>query len=133
MSSENLTLEPCPFCGGTDVDVRETHNSPTMNGPGELISVEIRHSCERVPGMLSRTNVIFAGRDHASAIAAWNRRASLIDTSTAREAFDEVKEELRRRLREGDYCIDGEAEDEDLIAWVDRKMAALARGGRGDV
>jgi len=75
MSDDNRLL-PCPFCGGGETRVRENRHSPTMSGSGGLISVEITHWCPAVPGQPSRNTITRTGRDHASAIAAWNRRAS---------------------------------------------------------
>jgi hypothetical protein len=72
-----IALLPCPFCGGGETLWDETHMPPRMNGPGALVSVEVRHWCAPLPGLLSRSSVVFAGRDHASAAAAWNRRAVL--------------------------------------------------------
>jgi hypothetical protein len=68
-------LKPCPFCGAGETQVHESHMPPRMSGPGDLISVEVRHWCGPMPGVLSRSNVVMAGRDHESAMAAWNRRA----------------------------------------------------------
>jgi hypothetical protein len=67
-------LLPCPFCGAGETRTDETHLPPRMSGPGALVSVEIRHWCAPMEGMLSRSSVAFAGRDHAAAAAAWNRR-----------------------------------------------------------
>lgn len=74
-----MTLLPCPFCGGGETRISENRHSPTMSGNGGLISVEINHWCPAVPGQPSRNTVTRTGRDHASAIAAWNRRAPSAD------------------------------------------------------
>lgn len=39
----------CPFCGGGETRIDESHLSPTMKGPGALIAVTIRHWCNRKP------------------------------------------------------------------------------------
>lgn len=63
----------CPFCGG-HAEIRETRLSPRMDGKvPALVSVEVRHWCADMPGMVA-SHINFRGRDHASAIAAWNRR-----------------------------------------------------------
>lgn len=67
-------LSPCPFCGGGETRISESRHSPTMSGSGGLISVQITHWCPAVPGQPSRNTVTRTGRNHASAIAAWNRR-----------------------------------------------------------
>lgn len=67
-------LLPCPFCGAGELRCSETHLPNTMERPGALISVTIRHWCEGVaPGTVSATREV-RGRDMASAAAEWNRR-----------------------------------------------------------
>ena len=69
-------LLSCPFCGAGETIIREKRMPPSMSGAdGALISVDVQHFCERVPGILGRSSIVFAGRDHASALNAWNRRA----------------------------------------------------------
>lgn len=68
-------LMPCPFCGGGELRRSDTHLPNTMERPGALISVTLRHWCEwTVPGTVSATREV-RGRDMASAAAEWNRRA----------------------------------------------------------
>lgn len=68
-------IKPCPFCGG-GAEMRENNGSTVYMGKiNDPISVEVLHWCEPMAGGLGRRSVIFAGRDHASAIAMWNRRA----------------------------------------------------------
>lgn len=43
--------------------------------PG-LVSVEVCHWCEPVEGQPRRRSIVMVGRDHASAVAAWNTRAA---------------------------------------------------------
>ena len=70
-------LMPCPFCGGTDVRFDERRLSPTMKGPGALISVTLRHWCPTPEGQPHGLSVTKHGRDHESARAAWNARADI--------------------------------------------------------
>jgi len=73
--AETMNLLPCPFCGAGETRVREIR-APGVHMSGRqpaLISVEIQHDCDRVPGQV-RGGVVLAGRDHESAAAAWNRR-----------------------------------------------------------
>lgn len=69
-------LKPCPFCGAGETMLHV--NKGTWNGQryGEPVSVEVRHWCEPEEGQPARM-VARVGRDEASAIAAWNRRAAL--------------------------------------------------------
>jgi hypothetical protein len=67
-------LKPCPFCGGTDTRVRENGRVWIGMKYGEPSSVSILHWCPAEPGQPSRV-LERVGRDLASAVAAWNRRA----------------------------------------------------------
>lgn len=74
---KHTPLLPCPFCGAGEIEIKEypLNNMPRMDGrPSAIISVEVRHWCERTDGVVA-TGIHFRGRDHASAIAAWNRRS----------------------------------------------------------
>lgn len=69
-------LKPCPFCGGTDIEVRENRLGPYMSGKqGALVSVEIRHWCG---GSIREGELTFhaRGHNHESARMAWNSRAA---------------------------------------------------------
>lgn len=66
-------LELCPFCGAGDTQVHVNKGTWNGRGYGEPVSVEVRHWCTAVPGQPSRM-ISRAGRDEASAIAAWNTR-----------------------------------------------------------
>jgi len=77
MSENTPKLLPCPFCGGGETIIKENplNNMPRMDGkPSAIVSVEVRHWCEAVAGVVA-SGAAFRGRDHASAFAAWNRRA----------------------------------------------------------
>ena len=67
-------LEPCPFCGAGETQIHVNKGTWRGHGYGEPVSVEVRHWCTDVPGQPSRM-ISRAGRDEASAIAAWNTRA----------------------------------------------------------
>lgn len=62
-------LLPCPFCGGTNTQAREsTHWTGRST---KLISVTIMHWCDDSPisNVLQRK-----GKTHEEAIANWNKR-----------------------------------------------------------
>jgi len=75
MTSPKEQLLPCPFCGHASHDVRENGRMWTGQRMSEPVSVSVIHWCPAEPGQPSRI-IERVGRDHASAIAAWNRRAS---------------------------------------------------------
>lgn len=89
----NLLL--CPFCGGGETLMSEQHLSPTMRGPGALVSVTIRHWCERMPGIVGG-GLEFRGRDHDSAISAWNRRTPAAPTGPLSEMSNADETEERK-------------------------------------
>lgn len=74
MTTTDITLAPCPFCGGGETQIHLNKGTWTGMGYGEPVSVEVRHWCAQEAGQPSRM-ISRAGRDEASAIAAWNRRA----------------------------------------------------------
>lgn len=71
----DVQLLPCPFCGGGSTQIDERRLSPTMQGPGAVISVTVRHWCPVPAGQPTGLNVSMHGRDKDAAIAAWNTRA----------------------------------------------------------
>jgi len=75
MDSKSDELAACPFCGGDEAEIRENGRVWTGMKYGEPASVSVRHWCPADPGQPSRL-LERVGRDHASAIAAWNRRAA---------------------------------------------------------
>ncbi len=75
-------LLPCPFCNGGATDIREQSLPPRMDGkPSAIISVEIRHWCSPLPGLVA-CSTVFRSRDKEAAIEAWNRRHQEQDTSS---------------------------------------------------
>ena len=67
----NNDLKPCPFCGAGETQVRETLFWTGMrNG---IVSVTVMHWCERNEGQ-PQSHIEIKGRDHASAVDAWNKR-----------------------------------------------------------
>lgn len=73
--TEAEQLLRCPFCGAGTTLIKE--NGKVWNGMkfGEPSSVAVQHWCEPTPGQPSRM-IERVGRDEASAIEAWNRRAA---------------------------------------------------------
>lgn len=68
------SLLPCPFCGAGETHIHVNKGVWNGHSYGDPVSVEVRHWCPTTDGQLSRM-LVAAGRDEASAIAAWNRRA----------------------------------------------------------
>lgn len=66
-------LKCCPFCGAGETHIHINKGVWNGNSYGDPVSVEVRHWCPTTDGQLSRM-LVAAGRDEASAIAAWNRR-----------------------------------------------------------
>lgn len=73
--STDTTLAPCPWCGAGTTHIHVNKGTWTGMGWSEPVSVEVRHWCVEEPGQPSRM-IARAGRDMASAIAAWNRRSA---------------------------------------------------------
>ncbi len=97
MAEQPSELLPCPFCGAGDTQI-EGKGMWTGQGYSEPISVSVRHWCTEVPGQPSRM-IERIGRDRASAIEAWNRRAALSQPSTA--WTHEINQELERQYLKG--------------------------------
>lgn len=68
-------LLPCPFCGAGTFDIRENGKIWMGQKYSEPASVSVFHWCEPVEGQPSRA-IERVGRDRASALEAWNRRAA---------------------------------------------------------
>jgi hypothetical protein len=70
-------LKPCPFCGGTDINMRAING--TWNGglsPQRIARVEIRHTCPHPgPGILGVASICIVRNAEAEVIVAWNHRA----------------------------------------------------------
>lgn len=71
-------LTPCPFCGAGETQIRENGKVWTGMRYSEPASVSVFHWCATVEGQPSRA-IERVGKDRASAIAAWNLRAAVID------------------------------------------------------
>lgn len=76
-------LLPCPFCGGPAALVENRARLfPSMGGPKrepQLLSVSITHHCPRHTDSQGNYPVLHQfvevrGRDHETAVAAWNGR-----------------------------------------------------------
>lgn len=74
-TNKQAALLPCPFCGAGETQIVE--NGKVWSGMkySEPTSVSVRHWCQKVEGQPSRM-LERIGKDHASAIAAWNQRAA---------------------------------------------------------
>lgn len=70
------TLLPCPFCGAGETTLKENGKMWTGQGYSAPVSVSVQHWCTPVEGQPSRM-IERVGRDEASAVAAWNRRAAI--------------------------------------------------------
>lgn len=66
---------PCPFCGAGTTQFRENGRIWSGMKYSEPSSVSVEHWCEKIDGQPSRM-IERVGRDRASAIEAWNRRAA---------------------------------------------------------
>ena len=81
--SQEQTLEPCPFCGSSDIRMHVYGEST----PGEPDAFAQCHDC---------TTTGPNGHDRASATEAWNRRAALSATQPAQAAQGEPAEHWHR-------------------------------------
>lgn len=76
MTTKDEVLKPCPFCGAGTTQIVENGKMWTGMKYREPSSVSVRHWCEPTPGQPSRM-LERVGKDHASAVAAWNTREAL--------------------------------------------------------
>jgi len=67
-------LLPCPFCGAGETTIFENGKMWLGMKFSEPSSVSVRHHCPQIDGQPSRM-IERVGRDHQSAVAAWNTRA----------------------------------------------------------
>jgi hypothetical protein len=68
-------LKPCPWCAAGQTQIEENGRMWTGQSKSEPTSVSVVHWCDPMQGQPSR-RIERVGRDRASAIAAWNTRAS---------------------------------------------------------
>jgi hypothetical protein len=78
-------LPPCPFCGSNEVDIHEIRLSPTVKGPGALLSVTLRHHCTPA-GKWPRCYIEMRGRDHEDAVRLWVDRVAVDLYTRSRKA-----------------------------------------------
>ncbi|HET9285724.1 MAG TPA: hypothetical protein VFR24_27550 [Candidatus Angelobacter sp.] len=71
--ADDRKLQQCPFCGSNEIEGGGKYLSPTMQGPGALISWEIWHHCKRRDGVIGAF-IRITGRDKESAEKQWNKR-----------------------------------------------------------
>ena len=102
--TEPTELLPCPFCGAGESQIHVNKGTWNGRGYGEPVSVEVRHWCADVPGQPSRM-ISRAGRDEASAIAAWNTRTT---TQPQAGAVPLSIAEEERMLAQWDYEMHGD-------------------------
>jgi hypothetical protein len=100
MTEPTDALMPCPFCGACESLIHVNKGTWNGRGYGEPVSVEVRHWCADVPGQPSRM-ISRAGRDEASAIAAWNTRTT---TQAQAGAVPLTDEQLAEMMRETWGC-----------------------------
>jgi len=93
--TEPTELLPCPFCGAGESQIHVNKGTWNGRGYGEPVSVEVRHWCADVPGQPSRM-ISRAGRDEASAIAAWNTRTTTQPQAGAVPLTDDQLAEMMR-------------------------------------
>lgn len=78
-------LLPCPFCGAGEHQIRENGRMWSGMRYSDPVSVTVHHWCERPDGQ-PQSHVTITGRDAASAVELWNRRAA---SAPSREAPDQ--------------------------------------------
>ena len=76
-------LKPCPFCGAGTTEIKENGRMWLGQQFSAPVSVSVRHWCEPVASQPSRL-IERVGRDHESAIAAWNQRAEVLPVVATR-------------------------------------------------
>lgn len=64
-------LRPCPFCGGGEYNLDKSKHWTGVRSI--VLSVALRHWCERKPSELPST-ITIKRKTEAEAIAAWNKR-----------------------------------------------------------
>lgn len=110
-------LLPCPFCGAGNTEIRD--NGKVWSGMGYTAptSTSVFHQCTPAAGQPSRA-IERVGRDRASAIAAWNRRAELearkplpADTLTRHRVLEEAAKVC------DDLPVPGEFQRDGAWAW----------------
>lgn len=72
MTDPTPSLLPCPFCGAGETQVIPKSHWGGMSS--HLLSVTVRHWCERAPSGLSGGHIDRVGKTHEEAIAQWNHR-----------------------------------------------------------
>lgn len=74
-ATDRELLKPCPFCGAGETQIRENGRVWLGTRYGTPSSVSVWHWCAPVDGQPNR-GIERVGRDHASAVDAWNLRAA---------------------------------------------------------
>lgn len=66
-------LLPCPFCGGTETQIRP--NTYWTGMKSLVMSVEIHHWCAREEGVRG-SHIVIRAKTETEAIERWNKRES---------------------------------------------------------
>lgn len=64
--------KPCPFCGGTDTEIKENTHWTGMRS--QLISVDLRHWCNNEDDSFVSPFIKIRARTKSQAIEEWNKR-----------------------------------------------------------
>jgi hypothetical protein len=101
---QDVALDPCPFCGGDETSIVENGKMWLGQRYGEPVSVSVRHHCEPTPGQPQRM-LERIGKDHESAIAAWNTptmQAAQVETGVWPERVMQQWDYWRKQIANGD-------------------------------
>lgn len=94
-------LKPCPFCGAGTFQIRPNGRMWLGMKYSEPASVSVLHWCEAMPGHQPSRVIERVGRDEASAIEAWNRRAQPAQANNLlvkRDEWNALSPEARQML-----------------------------------
>ena len=112
-TDQSRELLPCPFCGGGITSIRENGRVWTGTHYSEPSSVSVNHHCEPIEGQPSRS-IERVGRDDASAIAAWNRRAA-----TEQPSGVELPEPVTWLIERHAFSVSPHGQDAEGHSWIE--------------
>ena len=122
-------LKPCPWCRAGLTQIVEGTKVWLGMRHGDPVSVSVRHWCPPAAGQPSRM-IERIGKDHASAIAAWNNRPESADLALLSLIAD---------IRKAAGDAEGRLMQDELVASIARLRADaeryrwIKRGPRADV